>query len=76
MNGVAITHREVEDALKRIQRKTSPGTHDMTAIVVAEQNGIAKLVTLYNIIYDKGCFAEELNRSIFITLPKVTETVK
>ena len=27
-------------------------------------------------IYDNGCFAAELNGSIFITFPKVTGTVK
>ena len=56
----------------------SPGTKDITSemLVAAGHNGLAELVKLSNTIYDNGCFQEELNRSIFITLPQVTETVK
>ena len=55
--------------------KMSPGPDDITAEmrVAAGNNGLAELVKLCNVIYDEGCFREELN---FLTLPKVIGTVK
>ena len=58
MNGEPITHQQVEATMKR-----SPGTDDITAemLVAARQKGLAELIKLSNMIYDKGCFPEELN---------------
>ena len=78
LNREPMTHREVEAALKRLPMKNSSATDDITVEmpVTAGQNGLAELVKLSQIIYDKYCFPEELNRSIFISLPKVTGTDK
>ena len=68
----------MEAALQRLPMKKYPGVNDITAdmLLAAGHNGVAELVKLSNIIYNKGCFPKELNLSIFITLPKVTGTVK
>ena len=46
--------------------KKSPGTGDITSemLVAAGQNGLAELVKLSSMIYDKDCFPGELNLSI------------
>ena len=77
MNGEPITHRNIEAALKRLSMKKSPGTDDITAemLVAAGQNGLAELVKLSNMIYDKDCFPGKLNLQS-ITFSKVTRTVK
>ncbi len=78
IHGAPITQREVEVALDRLPMKKSPGPDDITAemLVAAGENGLTELTKMTNMIYDIGCFPEELNKSIFITIPKVAGTAK
>jgi len=58
--------------------KKSPGPDNITTemLVAAGDIGIEELTQLSNMIYSKGCFWSELNKSIFITLPKISGTAK
>ena len=73
-----ITNQEVEYALKGMPMKKSPGPDDIVTemLVAAGETGIAELTTLSNMIYNQGSFPSELNKSIFITLPKVNAATK
>ena len=78
-NGSPIIHREVEVALIKLPMKKSPGPiDDITTemLVAAGENGLIELTKLTNMIYDHRYFPKEMNKSIFITLPKVTGTAK
>ena len=63
-----ITYQEVEYALKGMSMSKSPGTDDIITemIVAAGDMGM----------YIQGGFSSELNKSIFITLPKVNGATK
>ena len=58
--------------------KKSTGTDDITTkiIVAAGDIGITELTKLANMMYVQGSFPSELNKSIFIVLPKVNGTIK
>jgi uncharacterized membrane-anchored protein YhcB (DUF1043 family) len=73
-----IMKREVEHALKGMPMKKAPGPDEITTemLVAAGDRGISELTTLSNMVYSQGCFPSELNKSIFITLPKVNGTIK
>ena len=45
-------------------------------LVAAGEVGILELTELSNMIHNQGSFPSELNKSIFITLPKVNGTIK
>ena len=73
-----ITRREVEHALRGMPEKKSPGPDGITTEmrVAAGEIGILELTELSNMIHNQGSFPNELNKSIFITLPKVNGTIK
>ena len=58
--------------------KKSPGPDGITTemLVAAGEVGILELTELSNMIHNQGSFPSELNKSIFITLPKVNGTIK
>ena len=74
----AITRREVEHALRGMSEKKSPGTDGITTetLVAAGEVGLLELTQLSNRMDTQGSFPSELNKSIFITLPKVNGTIK
>ena len=73
-----ITRREVEHALRGMPENKSPGPDGITTemLVAAGEVGILELTELSNTIHNQGSFPSELIKSIFITLPKVNETIK
>ena len=73
-----ITYQEVEYTLKRMPMGKSPGPDDIVTemLVAAGDMEIAELTKLSNMIYIQGGFPNELNKSIFITLPKVNGVIK
>ena len=73
-----ITRREVEHALRGMPEKKSPGPDGITTemLIAAGEVGILELTELSNMIHHQGSFPSELNKSIFITLPKVNGTIK
>ena len=73
-----ITQREVEHALRGMPMKKSPGPDDITTemLVAAGDIGIAELTKLANMMYVQGSSPSALNKSIFIALLKVNETIK
>ena len=58
--------------------KKSPEPDSITTemLVAAGEIGILELTELSNMIHNQGSFPNELNKSIFITLPKVNGTIK
>ena len=72
-----ITRREVEHALRGMPEKKSPEPNGITTVmlVAAGEMGILELTELSNMIYNQGSFLNELNKSIFIKLPKVNGTL-
>ena len=73
-----ITYQEVEYSLKGMPMRKSPGPGDIVTEmpVAACDMGIAELTKLSNMMYIQGGFPSELNKSIFITLPKVNGATK
>ena len=73
-----ITYQEVEDAIKGMPMRISPGPDDIVTgmRVAAGDMGITELSKLSNMMYIQGGFPSELNKSIIITLPKVNGTTK
>ena len=73
-----IPRREVEHALRGMPEKKSPGPDGITTelLVAAGEIGILELTELSNMIHNQGSFPNELNKSIFITLPTVNGTIK
>ena len=73
-----ITRREVEHALWGMPEKKSPGPDGITTemLVAAGEIGILELTELSDMIRNQGSFPNELNKSIFNTLPKVNGTIK
>ena len=73
-----ITRRVVEHALRGMPEKKSPGPDGITTemLLVAGEVGILELTELSNMIHNQGIFPSELNKSIFITLPKVNGTIE
>ena len=73
-----ITYPEVEYALKGMPMRKSPGPDDIVTemLVAAGDMGIAELTEPSNMMYIQGGFPSELNKSIFITLPKVNGVTK
>ena len=74
----SITRREVEHALRGMPEKKSPGPYGITTemLVAAGEIGILELTEMSNMIYNQGSFQNELNKSIFITIPKVNGMIK
>ena len=68
-----ITYQKVEYALKGMPMRKSHGPDDIVTemLVAAGDIGIAELTKLSNMMYIQGGFPSELNKYIFITLPKV-----
>ena len=73
-----ITYQEVERALKGMPMRKSPGPDDIVTemLVAAGDMGIAELAKLSNMMYIQGGFPSELNKPIFIKLPKVDGATK
>ena len=73
-----ITYQEVEYVLKRMPMRKSPGPDDIVTemLVAAGDMGVAELTKLSNMMYIQGGFLSELNKFIFITLPKVNGATK
>ena len=73
----SITQRDVEHALRGMPMKKPPGPDDITTemLVAAGNIGITELTKLVNMMYVQGSFPGELNKFIFITLPKVNGTI-
>ena len=59
-------------------QKKAPGPNGVLTemLVAAGEHGLEELTRLTNMVYDYGYFPEELNKSIFITLPKISGTTK
>ena len=74
----SITQREVEHALRGIPMKKSPDHDNITTemLVAAGDIGITELTKMTNMMYVQGSFPSELNKSIFIALPKMNGTIK
>ena len=75
---MSVTRREVEFALKGMPINKVPGTDTIfTEMLVASgEAGLTDVTNLTNMMYQEGCFQENINNSIFITLPKVSGTAK
>ena len=73
-----ITYQEVEYDLKWMPMRKSPGPNNMVTemLVAAGDMEIDELTKLSNMMYIQGGFPSELNKSIFITLPKVNGATK
>ena len=58
--------------------KKSPGPDGITTemFIAAGEVGILELTELSNMMHNQGSFPSELNKSIFITVPKVNGTIK
>ena len=56
--------------------KKSPGPDDVVTemLVAAGEYGLEELIMLTNMMYYHGYFPEELNKSIFITLTKISSS--
>ena len=72
-----ITRREVEHTLRGMPEKKLPGPNGITTemLVADGEVGILELTELSNMIHNQGSFPSELNKSIFVTLPKVNGTI-
>ena len=64
--------------LKRMPMKKAPGPNGVLTemLVVAGEYGLKELTRLTHMVYNHGYFPEELNKSRFITLPKISGTTK
>ena len=73
-----ITYQEVAYGLKGMPMRNSPGPDDIVTemLVASGDMGIAEFTKLSNMMYIQGVFSSELNKSIFITLPKVNGATK
>ena len=73
-----ITQLEFEHALRGMPMKKSPGPDDITIkmLVAAGDIGITELTKLANMMHVQGSFPSELNKYIFIALPKLNGTLK
>ena len=73
-----VTRREVEFALKGMPLNKAPGPDNIfTEMLVASgEAGLTEHTSFTNMVYQKGCFPEKINNSIFITLLKVSGTQK
>ena len=76
--GIPITSEEIQHALKIMPMKKAPSPDGvLTEMLVADgEYGLEELTRLTHMLYNHGCFPEELNKSIFITLPKISGTTK
>ena len=56
----------------------APGPDDIFSemLVASGEAGLTELTNLTNMMYQEVCFLEKMKNSIFITLPKVSGTVK
>ncbi len=77
-DGTPITYQEVEYALKGMPMRKAPGPDDIATemLVAAGDVGLQEMTKLTNMMYRDGCFPKDMNKSIFITIPKVRGTVK
>ena len=73
-----VTRREVEYALKGMPPNKVPGPDNIfTEMLDASgEAGLTELTSLTNIMNQEGCFPENMNNFIFITLPNISGTVK
>ena len=73
-----VTSREVEFSLKGMPLNKAPGPDNIFTemLVSSGEAGLTELTSLTNMMYQEGCFSENMNYSIFITLPKVCGTEK
>ena len=74
---ITINLEEIQNALKRMPIKKAPGHGGVLTemLVAAGEYGIEELTRLPK-MHNHGNFPEELNKSIFITLTKISETTK
>ena len=58
--------------------KKAPGPDGVLRemLVAAGEYGLEELTRLTNMVYNHGYFPEELDKSMFITLPKISGTTK
>ena len=58
--------------------KNAPEPDDIYTgmIVAAGEAGLTEFTNLSNMMYKEGCFPEQMNKSVFITLPKIRGTVQ
>ena len=56
----------------------APGPADIFTFMlgVAEESGLTELTYLANMMYKEGCLGEEMNKSIFLAIRKVSGTAK
>ena len=73
-----ITRREVEHSSQGMPENKSPGPDGITTemLVAVVEVGILELTELSYMIHNQGSFPSELNKSIFIKLPKMHGTIK
>ena len=58
--------------------RKAPGPDDITTevLVAAGGRGVTEITNIANMMYSEGRFQEQMYKSIFITIPKVTGTAK
>ena len=58
--------------------KNAQGPDDIYTelIVSAGETGMIEVTNLSNMMYKESCFPEQVNKSVFITLSKVSSTAK
>ena len=73
-----ITTIEIKYAVKAISMKKAPGPDDIYTKMfeAAGESALTESIHLANMMYKEGYLPEEMNKSIFITIPKVTGTEK
>ena len=73
-----VTRREVDCALKGMLMNKAPGPDNIFTemLVTSGEAGLTELTSLTNMMYQEGCFSENMNNSIFITLPKICGIAK
>ena len=64
--------------MKAMPMKKVPGPDNISTEIleVTEESGTPELTHLRNMMYKEGCLPDEMNESIFITIPKVSSTSK
>jgi hypothetical protein len=73
-----ITKEEIEFALSRLPDNKAPGPDNIVAemLKAAGENYLELLRELANRMYREGSFPRDLNKSLFIKLPKVNGTLR
>ena len=71
-SGQSIPKEEVEKAIQSMKKAKAPGSDEISTelLKTLDDQNIAVITNLCNIIYNSGAIPSDLKQSIFITLPK------